>query len=90
MNKKLLIWVIVVLLIAMGIVTYLLLTPEKTPKVYHVGILSGLDLFSGIVDSFKKEMMNIGYIEGKNIVYDLQKTNFEPDKERQILNKFVA
>jgi putative ABC transport system substrate-binding protein len=28
--------------------------------------------------------------EGKNIVYDLQKTNFEPDKEEEILKQFVA
>jgi putative ABC transport system substrate-binding protein len=58
-------------------------------KVYRVGILSGLDYFSGIADTFKEEMTNLGYIEEENIVYDIQKTNFEPDKERQILQKFV-
>ncbi len=60
------------------------------PKVCHVGILSGLNLFVSIADGFKEEMTKLGYVEGKNIVYDLQKTNFEPDKERQILKKFVA
>jgi putative ABC transport system substrate-binding protein len=35
-------------------------------------------------------MAELGYVEGKNIVYDMQKTNFEPDKEQQILKKFVA
>ncbi len=61
-----------------------------TPKVYHVGILSGLDWFASTADGFKAGMTELGYVEGKNIVYDLQKTNFEPDKEQQILKKFVA
>jgi len=61
----------------------------QTPKIYHVGILSGLEPLVGIADSFKTKMTELGYIEGKNIVYDIQKTNFEPDKEQQILNKFV-
>ncbi|MBN2368661.1 ABC transporter substrate-binding protein [Candidatus Woesearchaeota archaeon] len=62
---------------------------QKQEKVYHVGILSGLDYFSDIADSFKEEMTTLGYIEGVNIIYDLQKTNFEPDREKQILRKFV-
>jgi putative ABC transport system substrate-binding protein len=59
-------------------------------KVYHVGILSGLNLFSGIADSFKAEMTSLGYKENETIFYDYQKTNFEPDKEKQILDKFVS
>ena len=62
---------------------------DKTQKVYHVGILSGFDTLASIADSFKAEMTESGYIEGKNIAYDIQKTNFEPDKEQQILRKFV-
>jgi putative tryptophan/tyrosine transport system substrate-binding protein len=58
-------------------------------KVYHVGILSGLDNFVIIGDSFKQEMTTLGYIEGQDIVYDFQKTNYEPQKEQQILKKFV-
>jgi putative ABC transport system substrate-binding protein len=62
---------------------------SQTQKVYHVGILCGLDPLVGITDSFKAKMTELGYIEGKNIAYDTQKTNFEPDKEQQILKKFV-
>ncbi|OHB59891.1 MAG: hypothetical protein A2Y12_18915 [Planctomycetes bacterium GWF2_42_9] len=58
-------------------------------KVYRVGILSGLNLFSGIANSFKENMKELGYIEGQNIIYDTQKTNFERDREKQILRKFV-
>jgi putative ABC transport system substrate-binding protein len=62
---------------------------EKKPKVYRVGILCGLDYIATIPDSFKSKMTELGYIEGKNIIYDLQRTNFEPDKEEQILKQFV-
>jgi putative ABC transport system substrate-binding protein len=62
---------------------------KKTQKVYRVGILCGLDYIAEIPDSFKAKMTALGYIEGKNIAYDIQRTNFEPDKEQQILKKFV-
>lgn len=62
---------------------------KQQEKVYRVGILSGLDPLVSIADSFKAKMTELGYIEGKNISYNIQKTNFEPDKEKQILKKFV-
>jgi putative tryptophan/tyrosine transport system substrate-binding protein len=63
---------------------------KKPQKVYRVGILSGLDLFASTVDSFKEKMTDMGYVEGEDVIYDVKKTNFEPDKEKQILKKFVA
>lgn len=62
----------------------------NTAKVYRVGILSGLDFFSPTADSFKAKMAELGYIEGQNITYDLQRTNLDPAAEEQILGKFVA
>ena len=62
---------------------------QETQKVYRIGILSGLDFFSDIIGSFKEKMAELGYVEGKNIVYDIHKTNFEPEKEKQILENFV-
>ncbi len=59
-------------------------------KVYHVGILSGLDFFAPTTDGFKAKMTELGYIEGKNIVYDLQKTNIDVPAYQTILKKFVA
>ncbi len=81
-------------LIALLITACMLLsgcTSQQTSqqKVYHVGILSGSDLFISIASSFTEELGRLGYIEGKNIVYDMHKTNIEHDKERQILRKFV-
>jgi putative ABC transport system substrate-binding protein len=64
---------------------------EKTQKtkVYTVGNLCGLDYCCDIVNSFKEKMTELGYREGENIIYVIQRTNFEPEKEKQILKKFV-
>lgn len=60
------------------------------PKVYHVGILAGLSAFSPAVDGFKAKMTELGYIEGENIVYDLQTTEVDIEAYRSISQKFVA
>jgi putative ABC transport system substrate-binding protein len=61
----------------------------ETERVYRVGILCGLDYIADISDGLKNKMTELGYVEGENIVYDLQRTNFEPEREEQILNQFV-
>jgi putative ABC transport system substrate-binding protein len=63
---------------------------SKQEKVYHVGILCGVDYFSNTADGFKAKMTELGYIEGKNIIYDIQKTQFNPVSEKRILKKFVS
>ena len=59
-------------------------------RVYRVGVLSGFDTLAGIADSFKAEMTELDYIEGKNIIYDTHKTNVNLTTDQQIINKFVA
>jgi putative ABC transport system substrate-binding protein len=78
--------------LVMVIVTTLLLSGcgAPTPKVYRMGILSGVDAFASIADGFKAKMTDLGYVEGKNVVYDVQKVNADPAGEKQALNKFVA
>ncbi|MBN2562449.1 MAG: ABC transporter substrate-binding protein [Phycisphaerae bacterium] len=63
---------------------------EKKAKVYHVGILSGAEPFASIADGFKTRMAELGYVEGKNIVYDLQKVNADPAGEQRVAERFVA
>jgi len=63
---------------------------SKENKTFKVGILNGMTYIVDIVAGFKAEMTTLGYIEGKNIVYDIHYTNFEPDKEKQILKKFIT
>jgi putative ABC transport system substrate-binding protein len=62
----------------------------QTPKVYRVGVLSGVDAFASIADGFKAGMTELGYVEGENVVYDLQKVNADSAGEQQALEKFVS
>jgi len=62
----------------------------EEPKVYRVGVLSGFDYFAATTDGFKAKMTELGYVEGQNIVYDVQKTNFDMAAYKRILQKFVA
>jgi putative ABC transport system substrate-binding protein len=62
----------------------------EKPKVYRVGILCGLDFAASTVDGFKEGMTELGYVEGQNIVYDVQKTDFDMAAYKSILQKFVA
>lgn len=61
---------------------------DKT--VYRVGILCGLEYLADVTDAFKERMAELGYVEGENIVYDVQMTDFNPEREREILSQFVA
>lgn len=58
-------------------------------KVYRVGILVGLEFVTPIVDGFKAGMAELGYVEGENIIYDVQVTNFDIPTYQSILKKFV-
>ncbi len=63
----------------------------QRPKVYHVGILACLDYFTPLPDGFKEGMAKLGYVENKNIVFDIHKTTGEVEEEQQrILEKFVS
>jgi putative tryptophan/tyrosine transport system substrate-binding protein len=93
MNKKLLIAMIVIVVLA-AIGVYFWLTPKspntETKKVYHIGILSGLDFFADTIDGFKEKMTELGYVEGQNVIYDVQKRNFDMTSYDTVLKKFVA
>jgi putative ABC transport system substrate-binding protein len=62
----------------------------EEPKVYRVGILCGLSFAVDAVDGFKAGMEGLGYVEGENIVYDVQSTEFDMAAYRRILDGFVA
>ena len=78
------------LIIEVVFIVLSLIACGSKPKVYHVGILSGLDYFARTADGFKDKMSELGYREGENILYDMQKTQFDPPAEQKILKKFVA
>jgi len=76
-------WVIVATLVLSGC------GQAQTPKVYRVGILCGYDFFYPAVDGFKAKMAELGYVEGKNIVYDVQTAPVDVEAYRSIAKKFV-
>jgi len=80
---------ILILTLLVAVCVFLSGCSEKKPKVYRVGILSGLDYMVDATNGFKAKMIELSYIEGKNIVYDLQKTNFDMAVYKSSLKKFV-
>jgi putative ABC transport system substrate-binding protein len=89
MNKKALAGLAVLLIALVGTGTYLQLTKKTaSPKVYHVGVLNALDFFGATTDGFKQKMTQLGYVEGKNIVYDVQKAP-TPTGNLAIIKRFV-
>lgn len=79
----------VILFLFFIMILVLSLSCSKAIKVYKVGVLSGLNYFYPLFEGFKAKMTEIGYIEGKTIVYDVQKYDVDIDKYRSALNKFV-
>ncbi|NJN66330.1 MAG: hypothetical protein HC884_06255 [Chloroflexaceae bacterium] len=77
------VWLALVPLLANGCET-------EQPRVYRVGILSGLDYFVEVTDGFKAGMAELGYLEGQHIIYDVCRTNFDEETYRQALQQFVA
>jgi len=77
------------ILVGVVVVALLLSGCAKTPKVYHVGILSDGGNFAPIGDGFKAEMTALGYIEGQNIVYDMRNANSVPAEEQRLAKQLV-
>jgi putative ABC transport system substrate-binding protein len=59
------------------------------PKVYKVGVLSGMSFAAGITDNFKSKMTELGYVEGENITYDLRAMEFDIAGSQAALKDFV-
>ncbi len=59
------------------------------PKVYRVGILmSNLAVFAPTVDGFKAKMTELGYVEGKNVVYVTEQASTA--EQQSAVKKLVA
>jgi putative ABC transport system substrate-binding protein len=90
MNKKVLISLVAVVILVAVITGIYYWGISKPHKVYRVGVLSGLNYVVDITDGFKEKMTELGYVEGKDIVYDVQKTDVDMNAYKSILKKFVA
>ena len=78
-----------IIILAVVIVMLLSSCGAEEPKVYKVGVLSGLEFLGVITDGFKAKMTELGYVEGENIVYDVQKADFDMAEYKRIAEKFV-
>jgi putative ABC transport system substrate-binding protein len=61
----------------------------NSAEIYQVGLLSGVDVFNTTLDGFKAEMVELGYVEGENIVYDLKFAGGDAAAMKQISEQFV-
>lgn len=79
-------------IIALFCIFYLTLSGCASPykKIYRVGILCGIDSLASTIDGFKAKMSELGYKEGQNILYDIQKTNIDPDGEKHMIERFIG
>ena len=83
-------WLRLVITIVIGSLSLSACGSQKTPQVYRVGILNGASIFSEISEGFKLKMSELGYIEGQNIIYDIQKSNGNKALEQKALKQFVT
>lgn len=91
LSKKIILVLASLLVLAMGAGAYFMVSNKSTTKdtkVYHVGVLNALDFFGTTTDGFKQKMTELGYVEGENIVYDVQKAA-APSGNQAIIKKFV-
>ena len=65
----------------LAVVLMVVMAPSsaEAQRVYRVGALVADDQFIPAVDSFKQRMTELGYVEGKNIVYDFQNSKGDQD-----------
>jgi putative ABC transport system substrate-binding protein len=82
-------FLVLALLVVVGMIVNGCSRKAHEGKVYQVGIISGAEAFVPIADGFKAKMAALGYLEGKNIVYDVQQLNADPKGEKRAAEKFA-
>jgi putative tryptophan/tyrosine transport system substrate-binding protein len=87
-------WIIgIIMLVLVVVAGYFLISQSKKQiaanKVYHVGILA-LTSFGSSVESFKAKMSELGYIENKNITYELDSHTIDTGAMQKSLDKFAG
>ncbi|MBN2117490.1 MAG: ABC transporter substrate-binding protein [Anaerolineales bacterium] len=81
---RLLTWVIIATLLLSGC------TGLQGKKQYKVGVLIGIEFTTPVAEGFKAGMAELGYVEGENIVYDVQVVGFDIPTYQNTIKKFIA
>ncbi|MBI2595737.1 ABC transporter substrate-binding protein [Candidatus Daviesbacteria bacterium] len=63
--------------------------PQEIKQPKKIGILQHIKTLDKVIDGFKIKMTELGYVEGKDIVYDYQTTGGDPSKAAGIAKEFV-
>ncbi len=63
---------------------------SETPSLRRIGVLVGVPFFMDTVTGFKAGMAELGYMEGRNIAYEIREAYSGPDEERRMAEELVA
>ena len=61
--------------------------PPQTPK--KIGVLQWVTVVDPSFEGFKKAMSDLGYMEGRDVVYEYQNANADPKKAAELARNFV-
>ncbi len=53
---------------------------QQAGKVYHVGILTSFPLKAFFRDPFAATLRDLGYVEGKNLAFEIRSANHQPER----------
>lgn len=73
--KKTIIGVLVLFLIVVAFLYQTNRQQAREEKIYHIGILVRGSFYEPAVVSYKRKLAELGYVEGKNIMYDVRLVN---------------
>ncbi len=63
--------------------------PASAQRVYRIGALLAEEQFLPAIEGFKKKMAELGYIEGKNIQYEVYNAQLDREKLQRFAEKLV-
>ncbi|HEY2920802.1 MAG TPA: hypothetical protein VGK77_17600 [Candidatus Binatia bacterium] len=77
-------------LVLLGVVLLMIPRFAQGQKVYRIGAVVADDQFIPAINGFKQKMTELGYVEGKNIVYDFQNSQRRSGCPREIGRDFSS
>src|SRR5262245_52012243 len=86
MNKKITVLILSAMLFASCVPAH----AQQAAKIYRVGRLSGGLSSSPIFDALRRELRALGYVEGKNIVFELRYAEEKPERLRAMADELVG
>src|SRR5258708_5754558 len=78
---------LVVIVAAAGLLARFLLSKPQPKK---IGILQVTSILDSVPDGMKKGMSDLGYVEGKDVVYEYADWEQDPSKVQGIIQKYIA